>query len=277
MSPEAPPELQSGGEFNKEFLLATIIYDLLWNVLHIGALAIALTACARGNTRLTLRPWRHLLHDNSKIMQLGLRYGPEIGLNEELCARTSKLYADVAVAKPPLAGLCKSAGSYSEPERRQLAGAAETWRRLAREARSILAEFNSGAIARVGGLLVEDARTLCQFLDEASAGNAKRISPNGEIALPALKQMRRSPRLKISGSCTLLVAGKSIAAELKDVAQSGLGIICRQPLLENQSLTVVMNDGRQLKAKIVNRQGDRIGLLFDLQLSSDDPLFGRAD
>jgi hypothetical protein len=277
---DAPTPDRSGGrgsDFNKGFLLETVIYDLLWNVLHIATLATSLTACARNPTPETLRPWRHLLHDNSKIMQLALRYGPEIGLTKELAARTSRLYGKVAEEKPRLARFLGHNGPYSEPERRQLAGASETWRGFAREAKAILADFNAGPIARAGGLLAEDAQTLCQFLDEASAGSVKRISANGEIVLPNLKQMRRSPRLRLAGSCTILVTGKSIAAELKDIAQSGLGIICRQPLPENQSLTVVMNDGRQLKAKVVNRQGDRVGLLFESQLSSDDPLFRRTN
>lgn len=280
MPDEPAPEDHSGGsqagEFNKEFLLETIIYDLLWNVLHIGILATALTACVRNPAQRTLRPWRHLLHDNSKIMRLALRYGPQIGLTEELSARTSKLYGDMAAGKPRLARLLENTGSYSESERRQLTGAGETWRGFAREAKLILAEFNSGPIAHVGGLLVEDAQTLCRFLDEASAGGAKRIDEDGELMLPTLKQMRRSPRLKIDGRCTILAADKSVTAELKDIAPSGLGIICRHPLPENQSLTVVMDDGRRLAAKIVNRSADRVGLLFESQLRRDDPLFHRA-
>ncbi len=279
--PANVPGDQSGvrpaGAFNKEFLLETIIYDLLWNALHIGTLATALTACARNPTMATLRPWRHLLHDNCKIMQLALRYGPQIGLTEELSARTSKLYGAVAAEKPRLTRLLDNKGSCSESDRRQLAGISETWRGLARDAKSILMAFNAGPIACVGGLLAEDAQMLCGFLDEASAGSDKRICEDGEIVLPTLKQMRRSPRVKIDGPCTIMVAGKSIAAELKDIAPSGLGISCRQPLPENQRLTVVMDDGRRLTAKIANRTADRVGLLFESQLRRDDPLFHRAD
>lgn len=269
--------LRPAGEFNKEFLLETIIYDLLWNGLHIATLATALTACARNPALATLRPWRHLLHDNCRIVQLALRYGPQIGLTEELSARTSKLYGDVAADKPRLARLLENTGPYSEPERRQLAGASEIWRRYAQEAKSILMAFNAGPIARVGGLLAEDAQMLCGFLDEASAGSVKRIGEDGELVLPTLKQMRRSPRVKIDGGCTILVGGNSIAAELKDIAPSGLGIVCRHPLPENQSLTVVLEDGRRLTAKIANRNADRIGLLFESQLRRDDPLFHRGN
>jgi PilZ domain len=88
--------------------------------------------------------------------------------------------------------------------------------------------------------------------------------------------MRRSPRLKIDGRCMILVGGKPITAELKDIAPSGLGVICRHPLPENQSLTVVMEDGRRLTAKIVNRSADRVGLMFEAQLRRDDPLFHRT-
>ena len=274
-TPDAPtnePEDQSGGrqagEFNKEFLLETIIYDLLWNGLHIGTLATALTACNRNPTQGTLRPWRHLLHDNCKIMVLALRYGPQIGLSKELSARTSKLYADVAEAKPRLARLVENTGAYSEPERRLLAGAGETWRGFAREAKAVLSEFNAGPIARAGDLLAEDAHMLCQFLEEASAGSVKRVGADGEIVLPTLKQMRRSPRVKIAGRCTIVFDEKSIAAELRDIAPSGLGVICRHPLPENRSLTIVMDDGRRLTATVANRSADRVGLLFEFAASA---------
>jgi PilZ domain len=272
----APSRPSVGGRadlFNKKFLLEIIIYDLLWSALHVGTLAISLNACARGTAHWSLRPWRHLLHDNSKIMQLALRYGPEIGLSGKLSADASKLYAEIAAEKVRLGPLLENANSFSERARGGPASA--TWRRLAGEMKSILAEFEREAISRLGGVLAEDADTLGQFLHEALAGDLRRIKADGEITLPVLKQMRRSPRLKADGGCTVLVGDKWIAAELRDVGLNGLGIVCRHPLRENQSITVLLDDGRELAAKVANRNGDRVGLLLEAKLHRDDPLFHR--
>ena len=266
-----PPDL-----FNKQFLLEIIIYDLLWSALHVGTLAISLNVCARGIGHASLRPWRHLLHDNSRIMQLALRYGPEIGLSGELSADTSKLYGAIAAEKLRLGPLLENVDAFSGRGRSGLVDASATWRHLAGEMKSVLAEFARAAIAGLGGVLAEDAKILDEFLHEARAGDTARLKADGEIALPVLKQMRRSPRVKVEGPCTLLVGHKSIAAELKDAGLNGLGIVCRQPLAENQRITVVLEDGRKLAAKVANRNGDRVGLLLEAKLHRDDPLFHRS-
>lgn len=264
-------------ELNKEFLLETIVYDLLWSDFHVGTFATLLSACARTNADWTLRPWRHLLYDNSKIMQLALRYGPEIGLTEEVCANTSKLYHDIAAEKLRLAPLVETSTSYSSAERREVIAASIAWRRLAQAAKSILVAFEAAAIRRLGDLLVEDARTLFKFLDEAGAGSDERVGPSGEISLPVLKQMRHEPRMKIEGRCTVIVADKSIAASLKDVSACGLGMICDQPLPDKQSITVVLEDGRRLKGTVASRRDDHVGLLLDSRLNRNDPLFHRTN
>jgi len=263
-------------EPDRELLLETIVYDLLWSVFHVGTFATVLNGCTRTDADSTLRPWRHLLSDNNKIMQLALRYATEIGLTEQDTAKMAKLYNDIAAEKLRLAPLVECSMGRTGADRQQLVAAATSWRRLAKEAKSILLAFADLVVRRLGDLLAEDARTLLQFLDEAAAGSDRRVGPSGEISLPVLKQMRHQPRMKIEGRCTVLVADKSVAAALKDVSVRGLGIICDRALPEKESITLVLEDGRQLKGKVASRRGDLVGLLFDSRLSYNDPLFRRT-
>ena len=262
---------------NKEFLLATIVYDLLWSVFHVGTLATLLNACARINADWTLRPWRHLLNDSGTIMQLALRYGPEIGLTAQVSANTSKLYSDIAAQKLRLVPLVKTAETYSSAERRQVVAACTAWRQLAQDAKAILAIFEAAVVHQLDELTIEDTHTLSQFLADAGTGRVTRVSPSGEISLPVLKQMRREPRVKIHGRCTVIFGDKTITAALKDISASGLGMICDQPLPDKQSVTVVMEDGLRLQGKVASRFGDHVGLLFDSRLNRNDALFYRMN
>lgn len=275
--PPGVERIRGTNELNKEFLLETIVYDLLWSAFHVGTFATLLSACARTNVDWTLRPWRHLLHDNNKIMQLALRYGPQIGLADDVAANTSKFYSELAAEKLRLVPLVKASAGYSSAERRQVLAARTAWQHLAGDAKSILLVFEAAAVRHLGDLLVEDLRTLCRFLDEAKAGDAKRVGPTGEISLPVLKQMRAEPRLKLKGPCTVILADRSIAAALKDVSASGLGIICDQPLPDKQSITIVMADGRRLQGRVASRRGDQVGLLLVPRLQRNDPLLHRTD
>lgn len=260
---------------NKEFLHATIVYDLLWSAFQVGTLATLLNACAKIDAEWTLRSWRHLLFDNNKIMQLALRYGPDIGLSEATSADISRFYQDVAAEKRRLAPLANTATRYSPAERRQIAVVATAWRRLALEAKSILPVFEADTVRQLDGLLVEDMHALLHFLDEAGAGGHKRVRPSGEISLPDMRQMRREPRMPLDGRCTVIVGDDTVAASLNDVSTSGMGIVCTQPMTEKQPITIVLEDGRRLDGTVARRHGDRVALLFATRLSHADPLFHR--
>jgi hypothetical protein len=273
IAPAAETDAGHPDEYDKDFLLEVIVYDLLWSAMHVGTLATLLTAFTRGNANCTLKTWHHLLSDNSQAMQLGLRYSPEIGLTQELSANTSKLYREISAAKLRLESLMKASSAGSSE--RQLKAACAAWARLAAETKSILAVFEATVLRVFDKTLLDDARTLLQFLDEAIVGNVKRVNAYGEITFPILKQMRHEPRLEIDGQCTISFGTKSLQAALKDISASGLGVLCDQRLPDNQVVTVLLEGGRQLKAEVANQSGKRLGLLFRRKLDRDDLLLRR--
>jgi hypothetical protein len=269
-----PPDHEKT-ELNKELLLQTIAYDLLWTVFHVGTVTTLLNGCGRNDGSTTLRPWRHLLSDNNKIMQLALRYGTEIGLTQEMTIAIGKLYDALAAEKLRLAPLVESSTGRSSVDRQQVISAGTAWRHLAKNAKSILTTFEGIGARHLGNLLSEDTQTLLQFLNEAAAGSDRRVGFCGDISLPVLKQMRHQPRIKIEGRCTVMLGERSIAADLKDISVRGIGIVCAQPLPDKGAIVLVLEDGRQLKAKIASTRGDQVGLLLDSRLSYNDPLFRR--
>lgn len=272
----APEPIGETLEIDRDFLRATVVYDLLWSVFHVATIATLLNACAKTDAEWTLRSWRHLLFDNNKIMQLALRYGAEIGLSEAITADTSRFYQAVAEEKRRLAPLANTSASYSAAARRQIAAASAVWSQLARQAKSILSAFEADTMRQMGELLIEDARMLLQFLDEAGRGSYRRVSAFGEISLPVMNQIRREPRLPIDGQCTVMIEDKAVAAALNDISTYGMSIICDQAVTEKQPITVVLEDGRRLTGTVARRHGDRVALLFDTRLSHSDPLFRRT-
>ena len=259
-------------ELNRQLLLETVLYDLLWTVFHIGALATLLNGYARTSDAATLKPWRHLLKDGNKVMQLALRYGPEVGLTPTGTATIAALYSDLATEKLALAMLMDGAKTRAGAEPQGLAAACTAWRGLAKQARSALSAIDEAAVRRFGEFLIEDVQTLRQFLGEAAAGSDKRVGKFGEIALPVLKQVRHQPRIAIAGRCTVIAGDISIGASPRDVSVKGLGITCEEPLPDEATITVVFEDGRQCKARVASRRGNQIGLLFETRLGYDDPL-----
>ncbi len=265
----------AGRDLNTDFMLETIIYDFLWSALHVGILATLLNAWTRPNEDWSIRPWHHILHDSDKIMQLALRYGPEMGISDAVRVRLLAFYDDVAAGMRQIAPFMKASASQSSTERGHLLNVCSAWRRIAQETKSTLALVEGEVISRLGGVLHDDSRTLFEFLREAAVGDSKRVDTCGRIVLPNLKQMRRTPRLRIAGSCTIELGDRSIPARLIDLSVDGLGIACNEALPSDQSITVVLDDGRGLKCRFVRREGDRVGLAFEAPLQNDDPLFRR--
>ena len=266
----------SGGgndDLNTDFLRETVIYDFLWTAFHVGIISILLNAWTRTSVDWSIRPWHHLLHDSNKIMQLALRYGPEMGMSDSVRARLLKFYDDVAAGMLRVAPLMKA--NQSGMARAQVLNICSMWRRIAQETKSTLAVVEDEVISRLGGVLHDDSRALFDFLAEAAAGNSKRVDAAGSVVLPNLKQMRRTPRLRIEGACTIELGDRAIPARLTDVSVDGLGIACKEALPPDQPLAVILDDGRRLRCRFARRDGDRVGLAFEVRLQSSDALFRR--
>lgn len=260
-------------EIDGQLLLETLVSDLHWSALHIGAIACLMTACSRTEPEWTLRPWRHVLRDNGHVMQLGLRYCRDIGLSNAVESKIDKLYSDLAEAQQLSKVIIESTASYRGSQRPLLAQLTERWRHLSQSAIDALSSVESETRQRLDVLYSENARILATFLREAVDGRIHRISPWGEISLPPLPQRRRTPRLALRQQITLTVAGRTVHAALHDVSRNGLGISCNHPLREREVVLVELKDRRCLKAVVVWRNDDRFGLRLEVPLPGNDPLF----
>ena len=259
-----------------DFLLETLVCDLHWSVLHIGAIATLVNACLRTDAKWTLRPWRHILHDNQKIVQLALRYSADIGMSGAVGGEISKLYMELANVKTLTAPLTKSLSGYSLTERQHLSQVAAKWRLLCQNAAHILSRLEPDVKRRLVGPYADDSRTLVRFLSEAASGDTKCVSRWGEITLPTLGQRRHAPRREIRRPCSLISADRKVAAILDDVSRNGVGVICTHPLVEGQAISIELDDGRVLKGAVVRQRGERVGLTLEAPLAGDDPLFARG-
>ena len=102
---EAAPPSATGLQPDVGFLLETVVSDVHGTILQIATLSLMTASCARLGSRLNLRACRHLMHDDSKIMLLALRYGQEIGLDKPTIDGLTRLYIDMGQAKMALAPL----------------------------------------------------------------------------------------------------------------------------------------------------------------------------
>jgi hypothetical protein len=259
-----------------DIVLETIVSGLHWSVLHIGTIATLANACFQRKADWTLWPSRHLVRDNSKMMQAPLRYCADIGLTAEIGGDLTRLYERLSEVKARTNPLMTSASSYTSSEHQLLGQVQVKWRQLCLNAMHIMHDLKPEVKQRLVPQYSEDGQALVSFLMEAASGNTKRVSAQGEISPPTLRQRRHTPRVQLQLPCRLALPGLTLPATLFDVSQEGVGVICNHPLLDRQAVSVELNDGRVLKAIVVRRDGDRNGLLLSRPLASGDPLFRRA-
>lgn len=78
-----------------DIVFETIVSGLHWSVLHIGTIANLANACLQRQADWTLWPSRHLVRENSKMMQAPSRYRADIGLSaaigDDLAALSARL------------------------------------------------------------------------------------------------------------------------------------------------------------------------------------------
>jgi hypothetical protein len=123
---------------------------------------------------------------------------------------------------------------------------------------------------------LNDFAVLVRFLTDAANGDSARVGSSGEIALPSLEQRRRTPRLPLRVPCKLQLPDRAVSAELVDISREGFGVQCIRAWTERQSLTIVFEDGRRMRAVVVRASRDRAGLRLETPLAANDPLFVRA-
>jgi len=267
------PTTSGGSSLNADYLFETIVCDLHWSALHVGALSMLLRAWLRATPDWTLRPWRHVLLDDSGIMQLALRYCSEVGIAAEEGRMLTKLYADLAVAKASTAPITKAVKAYSPQERAWLAQSAKRWTPICLDSLRALQALAPEVRRRLPANYNEDGRRLIAFLSRAAEGDTREVSADGEIALPTLSQRRRSPRLEFHRSCRLVLVDSVVSAEIEDISRDGFGVRCTHALSVGQAVTIELDDGRRLASAVARLAGERVGLQLVTPLMDTDPLF----
>jgi len=254
------------------FLLETVVCDVHGAFLQIATLSLMTMNCARPNATTNLRACRHLMHDDSKIMLLALRYGHEIGLDGSTIDKLSRLYVDMGRAKAALAPLT-SLELLSPTQRQQIHSHAQSWRGLAQAATGVVDALGALIKARLDPGYAQDFQTTRAFLAQAVEGRMNDIMAHGVLEPPKLRQRRRNPRMTLARSCNLIVGTASYPAKILDVAREGIGVNTRAALETGQSVAIALDDGRRLEATVVRRQGPVFGLKLLELLTPDDPLF----
>jgi hypothetical protein len=253
-------------------LYETIVCDVEWSALAVGALSMLLSAAARPGAIWTLHPSRHLLYGDAKAILLALRYGTNVGVPADAVAKLNRLYGEISAAKLQLVALA-APEVYDRAQRASLPKHGEVWRRLAGDASNAIEALEPSIRDRLNETYARDAATLRHFLTEAARGDCRAVDEGGKIKLPKLSQRRRTPRAVVDRPCEVILPSGKFGARLNDVSRNGLGIVCDGPLAEGQSLVVALPDGRRMEATIVRRYGANAGLSLRQALAATDPLF----
>ena len=254
------------------YLLESLVCDLHWTALHIGTITTLLNSYLKSPDSFNLKPWRHLLHDNSAIIKLGLRYGHELDISDSAKQTITEVYDRARDAKKNIGSLIKS---HSKDIERQsvITRLHEEWRPLCARCVVALNEVANLAARALSGHFGKDRDTLVVFLLEASRGDSNRVNCWGEIEVPRLEQRRREPRRRLSKPCKLIVSTIELDATIMDVSMHGLGVFCSQTLDLGQTLWVRLEGRQRLEATVIRRSGDHYGLALTRPISSDDRLF----
>ena len=274
------PNLASPGEAapaplaNGAFLFEMIVADLHWTGLQIAALSMMASACAAPGAAFSLHSCRHLAYDDTRVMQLALRYGEDAGLPLELRRKLDRLYADLSEIQKQIAPFV-AAASLSATQRAQLPRIAPGLRKLALAAAEALGALEAPARGRLDGNYAEDSQTIRQFLARAARGDTGEIDRFGVLTTPRLKQRRQSPRAPVDRPCRLLTGKGEFEARLVDVSREGLGLACAAALAAGDAVAVMVG-ARRLEATVVRRQGEHVGLTLRRPLAFTDPLFRAA-
>jgi PilZ domain len=266
------PAQSSGFGANPDFLFEMIVAELQWTSMQLAALCVMATVAAAAGSRWSLRSCRHIVHDDTGVMRLALRYSAEIGVPADLQRGLDKFYVELSDLQKRIAPLIE-ADTLSSVQRDQLQRLLPPMRKLAATAANELAKLEPMIRERLDVNYLEDNLTIRRFAERAAKGDTADVDRFGVVNTPRLKQRRQSPRVTVARRCRLKVAEGEFEAELVDVSREGLGVKSDAPTAERQPVLVLLDGGRRLEATVARRMGRQIGLLLTTRLSFTDPLF----
>jgi PilZ domain len=266
------PAQASGFGANPDFLFEMIVAELQWTSMQLAALCAMATVAAPAGSRWSLRSCRHIVHDDTGVMRLALRYSAEIGVSADLQRGLDEFYVELSDLQKRISPLIE-ADMLSIAQRDQLQRLLPLLRKLAAAAANELAKLEPIVRERLDANYLEDNLTIRRFAERAAKGDTADVDRFGVVSTPRLKQRRQSPRVAVGRRCRLKIAEGEFEAELVDVSREGLGVKSDAPVAERQPVVVLLDGGRRLEATVARRTGRQIGLLLRTRLSFTDPLF----
>ena len=255
-----------------DYLLEIIVCGAYESAMQVAAFAILLSAGARTGEASRLLSFRHIVIDDSEVMLFALSYCEDIGLGRGSFESLQILYPGLAEAKRALAPLLKSNRARTL-DREAARMAAQVWRQLAEAALKAIEQLQDTVKRRLNATYERDGQKVIALLRQTVSGDGNLFDSEGALCLPVLEQRRRMPRYALRQPCKLILSSGTHRAQLSDVSRQGLAIVCDAKAVVGETVAVGLADGRQLSAKVVRTQGDKIGLQLAKSLSMNDPLF----
>ncbi|MEQ1652742.1 MAG: PilZ domain-containing protein [Hyphomicrobium sp.] len=255
----------------QDLLFEGLVCDLQWATLHSGILAAVLAAKCQAQSTWSLRSWRHLLMNDANVALLVLRYSNEMRLTPSTSERAKRFYSELNDA------IASSAPVFSKDYpsnalRRQVSSMLKLWQDMGRTGGQTLKDLSGEIANRLSSCYVANNATILTFLDSALSGTSGLVSAHGEIAFPRLAQRRHTVRVALKHDCVIRFATEKILAQVIDVSSQGVGLSCARHLPEDQSITIELDNGRQLMANVVWQNSGRAGLKLLEPLGNNDPL-----
>ena len=125
---------------------------------------------------------------------------------------------------------------------------------------------------RLPDLYCDHAVALGALLLSAEREEMPCLDERGQPYLPSLPQRRRSSRRSLGQNCRVLYRKAILSAFVKDISDSGMGLL-RVPFLQSDDVvTVELTSGRQFRGVVVWCRDEAAGLRFERPLPPSDPL-----
>jgi hypothetical protein len=182
----APPDPS-----DPQFLFELIVADLHWTSIQIGALTVMAAAVAASGAEVTLYTCRHLVHDDTRVVRLALRYGEASGLPANLVTRLDRLYSDIGETQRQASTFVASL-SLTAKQRDQLGRLLPRLRQNAQTAGDCLVRLEAAARSLHPNYAADNS-ALQQFLARAVRGDLSDLD-RAMLSPPRLKQRRHLRR-----------------------------------------------------------------------------------
>lgn len=182
-----------------------------------------------------------------------------------------KFYATVVYG---CTGLRAAASAKGAEARTAVQEAAQTWREVTGLALSLIYDLELAAGTAAPHLAVAATPELTAVLREARRGGWPCIDADGRPFIPNWAQKRLYPRRPLNTKALLEHAGSVYDMEICDVSAGGFGITSAWSFKTGTDVTVILDDGERLPARVAWAAGRQAGLQLEAKLAPRHRLLG---